>query len=162
MKSIITVFASLPFMAVAPHAFAAGQTVGGDARIVDPIQFALLLEMNFGRIVPNPAGGTVVLNPVSGERDCSGAMACGGSYSISELRVSGSDAQVTVTYSPSLLLTGPGDPMVVTPELPGGSGQTFTMSGGNLLLRFGATLTTNANQAPGAYSEPFTVDVTYQ
>lgn len=162
MKKSIATLAVLPFMAVFSPVHAASETVGSDALVVEPIQFALLLEMNFGRIAPNPLGGSVVLDATNGERDCSNAAACVGDFSVSELQVSGSDAQVTVTFSPSLELTGPGDAMTVTPELPGGSGQTFTLSGGSLLLRFGATLTTNANQAPGAYSGPFTVDVSYQ
>jgi len=162
MKKLIATLAVLPFMTVFSPANAASETIGGDAVVVEPIQFALLLEMDFGKIAPNPLGGTVALDPSDGSRDCSGAMACIGSFSISELQVSGSDAQVTVSYSPSLQLTGPGDPMTVTPDLPGGSGQTFNMTGGSLLLRFGATLTTNANQAPGSYSGPFTVDVSYQ
>jgi len=137
-------------------------SIGSNAAVLEQIRFALLLQMDFGKIAPNPAGGQVILDAASGSRDCSGAQACVGSFSISELRISGTDANVTVNYDTAVQLTGPGDPMTVSPQLPGGTGQTFTLSGGEIVLKFGATLSTNANQVAGSYSGPFTVNVTYE
>ena len=137
-------------------------TIGSEARVLEQIRFALLLQMDFGKIAPNPNGGQVVLDASSDSRDCSNALACVGDYSISELRISGTDANVTVNYDTAVQLTGPGTSMTVTPQLPGGTGQTFTLSGGEIVLKFGATLFTNANQVAGSYSGPFTVNVTYE
>lgn len=132
------------------------------ARILRPINFAILLEMNFGDVIAGPAGGTVTLNPADGSRDCaSGGMVCTGTHSIARLVLTGSDAVVTVTYDPSFMITGPGDPMTVTPLFAGGSGAQVTLTGGTSVIDFGAILAVGANQTDGQYSGDFTVNVNY-
>lgn len=150
----------LPFVA-AP---ASAADAAGDATVTiyEPIQFSVLLDMNFGQIVSNSTGGTVRLDPLNSSRDCPVTMICLGTFSFSELQLTGSDATVVVSYSPSFSLTGPGDPIIVEPEFPGGSGAAVQLTGGSAVFAFGAQIHVNPSQAPGAYSGSFSVDVSYQ
>mgnify|MGYP003627680239 FL=1 len=131
------------------------------AQVYVPIQFAVLLEMDFGNIVSSSSGGRVVLDPVASARDC-GAMICTGSFSWSRLAVSGSDATVEISYAPLFYLNGPGQPIAAELTYPGGSGSQIQMTGGSAEVQFGAILHINPDQVPGPYSGQFAVDVNYQ
>lgn len=153
---------ALPLAIVAAPAAAATVPAETKARVLRPINFAILLEMDFGLVIAGAGGGTVVLNPADGSRDCaSGGLSCTGSHSVARLNLSGSDAVVTVTYDPSFTLTGPGAPMTVTPLFVGGSGSQIAMTGGTATVEFGAELTVNAGQLDGSYTGDFTVNVNY-
>jgi hypothetical protein len=80
---------------------------------------------------------------------------------MSELRLTGSDANVIVTYDPTFNLTGPGQDMVAEPNFPGGSGAIVRLGGGTAVVRFGAKVYVNAGQAPGLYNGQFTVNLEY-
>ncbi len=136
------------------------EAAASHARILRPINFAMLLEMDFGAVVVGAGGGTVTLDPQSGTRDCS-TLTCTGSHSVARLVLSGSDATVTVTYDPSFIITGPGLPMTVAPLFPGGSGAQVQLTGGSATIDFGAALTVAAGQMDGAYTGDFTVNVNY-
>jgi hypothetical protein len=156
--AIVLAAATMPFAAHAQNA-----TADANARLYRPIQFAVLLELEFGSIVSDPAGGTIVLDPVSGTRDCAGGtLICTGGFSWSRLQLTGSDATVVVTYDPSFTLTGPGAPISAEIDFPGGSGTSVLLTGGSKTIELGAKLHVNSNQAPGAYSGVFSVDVNYQ
>lgn len=131
------------------------------AQVYQPIQFAVLLELDFGSIIANGTGGMVVLDPAAGSRDC-GGMVCSGSFSWSKLSLTGSDATVAITYPPIFYLTGPGAAIGTELTYPGGSGSTIEMTGGSAEIDFGAILNVNPNQVPGAYRGEFSVDVNYQ
>jgi Mat/Ecp fimbriae major subunit len=153
---------ALPLALVAAPAAAETAPAETKARILRPIHFAILLEMDFGQVIAGAGGGTVVLNPVDASRDCTaGGLSCTGSHSVARLNLSGSDAIVTVTYDPSFTLTGPGAPMTVTPLFVGGSGSQIAMTGGAATVEFGAELTVNAGQLDGTYTGEFTVNVNY-
>lgn len=148
---------------VATPASAGTQTAVAKAQVFKPIQFAVLLELNFGTIIANSSGGTITLTPSSGSRDCAGgAMTCVGAFSWSKLQLTGSDATVVVTYAPSFTLTGPGAPITAELDFPGGSGTSVAITGGSTTIDIGAKLRVNPNQMPGAYSGLFSVDVNYQ
>jgi Domain of unknown function (DUF4402) len=160
--------AALPYLLIVPlllaAAPAAAETAPGDtkARILTPINFAILLEMNFGDVIAGASGGMVTLNPADGSRDCAiGGLTCTGSHSIARLVLTGSDAIVTVTYAPTFTITGPGAPMTVLPLFPGGSGAQVPLTGGTATIDFGAALIVGANQIDGQYSGDFTVNVNY-
>lgn len=139
------------------------QSASANARVYQPINFAVLLELEFGSIVADSLGGTVTLDPASGTRDCAGgSLICAGTFSWSRLQLTGSDATVVVTYSPSFTLTGPGDPIIAELDFPGGSGASVLLTGGSTTIEIGAKLHVNANQAPGPYTGLFSVDVNYQ
>ena len=60
--------------ALSPSAAFAGATATGpvSAEVLEEIQFAVLLDMDFGRIAVNGAGGVVELDPASNNRMCDG------------------------------------------------------------------------------------------
>ena len=131
------------------------------AQVLEEIQFAVLLDMDFGKVAVGTAGGTVELDPGSGSRACDPALVCVGSFAMSRLQLSGSDANVMVNFDPDFLLTCPGQPIIAEPRFPGGPGAVIHLSGGAAVVNFGARLHINANQAPGSYSGQFSVHLEY-
>lgn len=150
---------------LAPGAAHAGATTtaSSTAQVLEAIQFAVLLDMDFGRVAlrDNSSGGDVVIDPSSSGRTCSGNIVCTGSFTTSRLELTGSDASVQVNFDPSFQLTGPGDPIVAEPQFPGGPGTVVQLTGGMTVVNFGATIHINAGQAPGVYSGQFSVNLEY-
>lgn len=144
-----------------PALAATAQTAASTAQVLDTIQYAVLLDMNFGRVATTGNAGVVELNPSSGSRTCDPTLVCVSGFNMSELRLTGSDANVQVNFDPTFTLTGPGDPIVAEPLFPGGSGAVVSISGGQAVVNFGARLFINAGQAPGIYSGDFTVYLEY-
>jgi Domain of unknown function (DUF4402) len=150
------------FAAVPAHA-GDSESASATLQVYEQIQFAILLEMDFGTVVSNPVGGVVHLDTSDGSRDCGGgSLTCTGTFNFARLQLSGSDANVRVTYDPSLQLNGPGSPILVEPEFIGGQGAVVQLTGGSAAFEFGAKLHVNPGQAPGTYSGVFTVDVSYE
>lgn len=139
----------------------AARPAQADAQILESIQFAVLLDMNFGKVVSNGQAGVLDLNPSSTGRTCDPTLVCTGNFAVSELRLTGSDAFVQVNFDPTFTLTGPGDPMLAEPEFPGGPGAIVQLVGGETVVKFGAKLHVNANQAPGIYNGDFSVYLEY-
>lgn len=147
---------------VAPPAQAATPaSAGASMEVLEALQFAVLLDMDFGRIAIGSAGGVVELNPISGNRTCDPGIVCVGTYGMSQLQVSGSDANIQVTFNPAFQLTGPGDPITAEPQFPGGSGSIVHLAGGSAVVNFGARLHINNGQMPGVYSGQFAVNLEY-
>jgi hypothetical protein len=157
-KHIIIGLSALLFAATPAHA--ENEPAQAEARIFRPINFAMLLEMDFGQIIAGAAGGTIILDEGNGSRNC-GTLVCTGAFTAARLTLSGSDATVVVTYDTSIQLTGPGDPMTVTPTFAGGSGTIIQLTGGSASVDFGGVLTVNPNQTDGEYQGTFTVNVEY-
>lgn len=145
----------------APALAGATVTAPTTAEVLEEIQFAVLLDMNFGRIAVNGAGGVVELDPGNDNRVCDVGLICTGSFAVSELHLTGSDANVQVNFAPTFTLNGPGDPMLVEPQFPGGPGAVINLTGGSRTVKFGARLHINPLQAPGAYSGDFSIDLEY-
>jgi hypothetical protein len=153
----------MAFCAMAPAYAADTESANATLTVYEQIQFAILLEMDFGTVVSNPVGGVVHLDTSDGSRDCGGgSLTCTGTFNFARLQLSGSDANVRVTYAPSLQLNGPGSPILVEPEFVGGQGAVVQLTGGSAAFEFGAKLHVNPGQAPGTYSGVFTVDVGYE
>jgi Mat/Ecp fimbriae major subunit len=162
MQNILSVAMAGALLAAAP-AYAATEQADSKAAIIGAVQFALLLDMDFGNILANSSGGTVELDPVAGTRTCTGVgLVCQGAYSSSRLELTGDDALVKITYDSSFNMTGPGDPIPVVPYYTGGNGALITLTGGTAIADFGATITLNPNQAAGDYTGTFNVTVDYQ
>ncbi len=140
---------------------AAATSATSQAQVLEEIQFAVLLDMDFGKIAVGGAAGTVDLDPNAGSRTCDPTVVCVGTFAMSRLQLSGSDASVMVNFDPTFLLTGPGQPIVAEPQFPGGPGAVINMTGGAAVVNFGARLHINANQAPGSYSGQFSVNLEY-
>ncbi len=161
VTAIRTLALSAALGTAAYPSIAMAETAGSAAEVYDPIQFAVLLELNFGSIVANSTGGDIVLDPADGTRDC-GALICAGTFSWSKLALTGSDATVEMTYAPLFYLTGPGDPIGAELTYPGGSGSTVDIVGGSAEVEFGSILHINPDQVQGEYQGQFEVDVFYQ
>ena len=161
----IAAMAVAALMALAPSAALAGttQTNTATAHVLNTIQFAVLLDMDFGRVAlrNNVNGGVVEIDPASSGRTCDSALVCAGSFAASQLELTGSDADVQVTFDPTFQLTGPGDPITAEPQFPGGSGAVVRISGGSTVVKLGARLNINPNQAPGVYTGQFSVNLEY-
>lgn len=145
----------------APALAGATQTTTSTAQVLDTIQYAVLLDMNFGRVATTGTAGVVELNPASGLRVCDPSLVCVSGFNMSQLRLTGSDANVQVNFDPTFTLIGPGDPIVAEPLFPGGPGAVVSISGGQAVVNFGARLYINAGQTPGIYSGDFTVNLEY-
>ncbi len=144
----------------APSAQAATGTAGGAAIVYHKMTLASLLDLNFGTVISDGTLADVELNSGTQTRDCGAGVTCQGSFAFATLYITGSAAVVQVTYNPTVQLTGPGDPMDVDIQFPGGSGALIN-SDGDTTIEFGAILHINADQAPGDYAANFSVDVNY-
>ena len=153
--------AALGLALPAPAAAGTAQTSSSTAEVLQTIQYAVLLDMNFGRVAASGNAGVVELNPTTGTRNCDPNLVCVSGFNMSELRLTGSDANVQVSFDPTFQLTGPGDPILAEPLFPGGSGAVIAITGGQAVVNFGAKLHINAGQAPGIYSGDFTVYLEY-
>lgn len=140
---------------------ATAETGPATAQVLDSIQYAVLLDMNFGRVAVTGPAGVIELDPASGSRSCDPVLVCVSSFAMSELRLTGSDANVQVNFDPTFQLTGPGDPILAEPLFPGGAGAIISITGGEAIVNFGARLFINAGQAPGIYTGDFTVYLEY-
>ncbi|MCZ8322412.1 MAG: DUF4402 domain-containing protein [Novosphingobium sp.] len=158
---VLAIGTALSLGAAQPAAAATVQTANATAQVLETIQYAVLLDMNFGRVAVNGSAGVVELDPASGLRNCDPTLVCVSGFAMSELRLSGSDANVQVNFDPTFQLTGPGDPIIAQPLFPGGPGAIVAISGGEAVVNFGARLYINAGQAPGVYSGDFTVYLEY-
>lgn len=145
----------------APALAATAQTATAQAQVLENIQYAVLLDMDFGRVATTGTAGVIELNPGSGTRSCDPTLVCVSGFAMSELRLTGSDANVQVNFDPTFQLTGPGDPIMAEPLFPGGPGAVVSISGGETVVNFGARLFINAGQAPGVYAGDFTVYLEY-
>ncbi len=161
MVQMATLFAGLALGVSAPAQAGTVQLANSTAQVLETIQYAVLLDMNLGRVAASPSGGVVELDPVSGKRTCNATLACTSGFALSELRLTGSDASVRVNFDPTFQLTGPGTPITAEPLFPGGPGAIVTVTGGSAVVNFGARLFINAGQAPGLYSGNFTVSLEY-
>lgn len=161
---ILGVVATSGFGLIASPAWAGAQaTANTQAQVLESIQFAVLLDMDFGQIaLRNTAnGGDVTIDPASSSRNCTAALVCAGTWGTSRLELTGSDAGVQVNFDPTFQLTGPGDPIIAEPQFPGGPGAVVNLTGGHTVVNFGAVLHINPGQAPGTYSGQFTVNLEY-
>lgn len=140
---------------------ASAQSGTAQAQVLESIQFAVLLDMDFGKVAVGGAGGVIDLDPGAGSRICDPVLVCVGSFAMSRLQISGSDADVMVSYAPGFTLNGPGQTILAEPQFPGGSGAVIHMTGGSAVVNFGARLHINPGQAPGVYAGQFAVNLEY-
>jgi Mat/Ecp fimbriae major subunit len=159
----MTAIAAIMIVACSATPAMAGTATGnGKVTVYETLNFAVLLEMDFGKIVTDTSGGMVDLDPVTNARNCPSNLDCIGTFSFARLQLTGSDAQVSVNYDPNFQLTGPGDSITVEPTFSGGQGAIVQLTGGSASFDFGAKLHVNPSQLAGSYSGEFTVDIDYQ
>lgn len=115
--------------------------------------------LDFGRVLPSTTGGTMTLSP-DGALNCTGGMICAARGQAARFRIAGSDDVVAIGLSESVALTGPAGESVELRPLP--SAREVTLRGGAGEVSIGGTLTIAANQAPGAYTGRYVLDLQYQ
>jgi hypothetical protein len=142
---------------------AQAETASATARatVYRPTTLASLLDLNFGTIISDGVGGQVELDAPGNNRNCGAGFICSGGYTFATLLLTGSNAVVQITYAPIVQLTGPGDPMDLAIQFPGGSGAMVPIVANSATIQFGALLTVNPDQTGGDYSGNFSVDVNY-
>lgn len=159
------------------------------AAVVSPLSVIKIQDMDFGQIVPSPAGGTVSVNAVTSACSVTGTVREVGTCRYAQFTGMGTrNMNARISLSSVVNLTGPGQPMQLdqlvlgtnnTISLAGntnsnGNGVGLTQGNGNAaryriisssgiyLLNIGGRLTINPNQTPGAYRGTFTISVQYQ
>lgn len=145
---------------VAAPAHAATETVGADAEIIEAVSLANVVDIDFGTIAADATGGTVsVAATAAGTRAC-GTLTCVGTASSGSVDVTAASGQTVDVTMPTgtVTLSDGTNNMTMTPSV---SSASFTSTGTDTIY-FGGSLTVAANQAAGAYSGSFNVDVDYQ
>lgn len=168
---------ALAIVATSPARAQNSATVTAQAIIVAPLSLAANQQMNFGRIAPTPAGGTVVLDPDTNICTVTGTIVRVGPCQPAEFSGMGvRRMRVRITLPTSITLTraGGGGTMTVnnivmdpTPNLvPIGNGNSrrweIQPNDGIFDFRIGGTLNVGANQAGGTYTGTFVVTAQYQ
>ena len=162
-----------------------------EVHLVTPASLIKTRDMAFGYIIQQAAAGTVVLDAITDTCTATGGIVRMGACRSAQFAGMGTrNMQVRINGPTSILLTGPGQSMVlnafrmdVLPDLTampgGGSGNGKPLGGGKArgqnnrrfritsptgIFHFGVggTLNVNANQAPGVYTGTFDVTVQYQ
>jgi len=161
----------------------AGDTAiaGAQVALVTPLSLIHMADMDFGQIAPLPTAGTVVINPVDNSCATTGGLVQAGTCRAAVFGGMGARRMfVRITTPASVLLTGPGAPMVLdtftldtAPDLqhsPNGNGgglgnlrrYQIISDTGIYSFNVGGTLRVNGNQTPGVYSGTFAVTAVYQ
>ncbi len=158
------------------------------AVIIAPLTLIKVADMDFGKILPSAAAGTVTINPVTNAcAAAGGATSYGNACRAAVFAGMGRRPfRARVTMSNITQLTGPGTAMTMDTFIIGsnstitftgntnaqGNGNGLVNGGGNqrytinsptgiFVLHLGATLHVNANQTPGIYNGTFSVTVQY-
>ena len=134
-------------LAAAPAAKAGSVTVTVDG------------PMNFGTVIAPPEGGTVQVS-TAGAVTGPGSFLFKGFPAAGQFTASGvNNALVTITFSGSSVLTGPGSPMTIDGFTHNAGASPTLDASGKLVFRVGARLTVNPGQQGGTYTGTFTVTV---
>jgi hypothetical protein len=141
-------------------------TANASGTIVTPIAITKTVDLNFGNIAVSATGGTVILAP-AGTRTITGGVtlpANTGTVTAAEFNVTGQSGytySITLPTTPTTVASGANtmtvDAFTSTPS------STGTLTGGAEIIKVGATINVNGNQAAGTYTSatPFTVTVNY-
>ncbi|MFO7592973.1 MAG: DUF4402 domain-containing protein [Pseudomonadota bacterium] len=144
------------------------------ATVIEPVSVTETTPLAFGSLAVGAGGGDVIID-TAGTATSSGDVELISSSTTSQatFTITGEpDAAITVSLDGTGAQLDDGTPGGDgTPMQLGGltdSGLPATLTGGSVTFDVGATLTVNANQAPGAYStatgdgSPYSVTVNYQ
>lgn len=142
------------------------------ATVVTPIAITKATDMVFGSFIPNTTAGTIDVNTDSARTFTGGVTAApgGATPAAARFNVTGEpSATYTIAYAPTVTLTGPGAPMLLTQvsDLTGAGAAatlvaTGTLSaGGAQSIYVAGSLAVGANQVSGAYTGNITATVAY-
>jgi len=169
MKNLIAIFAGLFLMTIAienANAQASATTSAQtSAYIVTPIAITKNVDLVFGNIVPTATPGTVVITTEGDRSFTGGALSfanSNGNPTAAQFTVSGeTNATYSITLTNTSFVVKNGNDVemtvnnIVTTPTPAG-----LLTGGTQLIKVGATLNVDANQAPGMYSSANALEIT--
>ena len=165
-RTAIAASAAVAALATGSSAFAASATADARAEILTTLTLTVRAgsSLNFGQIANN-GGGTVVIDPSTGNRTCAATLVCVGSSSPVTFDVTGTSGSAVGVTLPagSVTLTGvnTGQTMSLgtfTRYFPAGN----TLAGGATSFLVGGTLSVGATQSADVYNGTFNVSVEYQ
>ena len=140
------------------------------ATIVSPISIAKVpgKDLSFGSIAPSHAAGLVILS-ANGSRSAQGGAALpsnGGNITPAEFKVTGEGSysfSIGLPTTPVIMINSGNSETMIVEGFTSSPENTGTLSGGERIVKVGATLKINPNQARGQYysATPFTVTVNY-
>ena len=169
--------AAAMFAAASAPARADTEPLDSQVSVVSPGSFYKVRDLHFGVVAAGTLPGTVTVAPNGTRTATGGVTLVGNSHHPAEfagMKPTQPNRPVRMRVgSNTILLTGPGTPMVVS-LFRGNTNpaQTLTTvprnfqvqqtSNGAFALFVGATLAVNANQQPGTYSGTWTLTLDYQ
>jgi Mat/Ecp fimbriae major subunit len=145
-------------------------TATATANILQSITVTNSQGLDFGTIVPGGAASTVVVTPgtvlVAATRTCGAGLTCSGGFSRAVFDVTGTHAAlVNVTGDATVSIENAGGQSMNVALTYSTASMTLTRltpaSTPTGAFYVGGTLSVAANQAPGAYSDTFSVTVDY-
>ena len=159
--------------AVSVPVSAATQTGVVSVVTIKPLNIINTAPLDFGSIIPAPAGGTVVINAQTGARTSTVVTLAGGPFSRARFVAAGTPLRVvtlSVNPSPAITITNGVSTMTINQlrvSADGGGPQPFgpnhTLNAtGVINFDIGGRLNVGANQAPGLYTGTFTLTMDYQ
>ncbi len=144
---------------------AANRPARSHVLVIRPLSVVKAADLEFGGMISSPVGGTVIIDPTSGNRTITGGVtAAGGGPRPAQFfgyGFAGQSVQVNRGPLPVLTRVGGGASMNVTQLTLNGPTLRVLSSTGVLDLKVGGTLVVGANQAEGQYQGNFTIIVTY-
>lgn len=150
---------------VAVNGYSASAPADATATVLTPISITKTADLRFGSFSTSAAGQTVVISP-AGARTLTGVLGSAGTPSgAASFTVAGTGTNTyAITLSGNVNITtgagGVAETMQVSAFTSDPSG-TGALTAGSQTLNVGATLTTVASQAGGAYTGTFTTTVEY-
>jgi len=141
--------------------------------LLEPMSLINTAPLDFGSIIPSPAGGDVTLDPSGSLTTSGGLVVLPATAHPARFAGQGSASRVIIrATSNQIFLTGPGAQMRVDNfaigDLSGlsqiGNGNNYRITSANGIVGFsvGGRLRVNANQAGGDYTGSFTITFNYQ
>ena len=120
-------------------------------------------DLDFATIVSAPTASTVVVNALGVRTSCTGGAVCSGTTSAAGFTVGGTTGQtVTIDADATVTLTNLGGDTMVATLTESATTHVITGVAATDVFSVGGSLAVGANQADGAYSGTFDVDVDYQ
>lgn len=165
----------LPGTATAAVYSAPSKASTGKVIILDPLSFIKVDDLDFGGyIIPQSGSGTVTINPIDAGVTLSGGLTSLPKFTPQRGRMigagsAGQDVQLTAVIPDKLYIGGNTantsiDVAIALDHLPDSTGTYYyTINGSKIFnVYVGGQLTVVAGQAPGIYSNTYTVTATYQ
>lgn len=171
LKLMVSLALAAGMITLTGAAFAADATANATATIQTGIAVAkdgtslTNGDLAFGTLIPDGDGGTVVVNPTTGDRTPTGVTGVTSTYGPASFNVTGSPSTAFTITLPSTATTisdSNSHTMSVNEWTCDDTDLAMSLTAqGGATFKVGGTLTVSGNQADGTYSGTFNVTVAY-